>query len=368
MKKFFLLQLFLCFATALFAQDFFREAFDTKKKYILLANPTATNIETVNFLVDNGLLKINPRKFNFVGVYAENQNYNFEKSLKYIEENGLAHFKLHAFRGDLDTTRLFADNTFSEELQRVFRNSVAIFFFGGPDIPPAVYGEENRYSIVTDPERHYFETTILFHLLGSRQNENFMPFLEENPEYFVTGFCLGMQTMNVATGGTLIQDIPAEVYGTTDNETTLRTEKQNLHCNYWQHISDDPQLMGINFHTIRFVGHPFFTRKVKAAKNAAPLVYSSHHQAVEKLGKGLEVTAVSPDEKVVEALAHSLYPYVFATQFHPEVPALYENREKRKFQPADTPRTYHEIIGKEGVKFHKKYWKFISKSLKKAAR
>ncbi|MGC9354561.1 MAG: hypothetical protein ACP5D9_12025, partial [Mariniphaga sp.] len=187
MKKFLLLQLFLFCAAALFAQDFFRQNFDTGKKYILLADPTTSNIETVNFLVNNGLLDINLRKFNFVGIYAENQNYDFEESLRYIEQNKLSHFKLHAFRGNLDKNRLFERNNYSEELRGVFQNSVGIFFFGGPDIPADVYGEENTFSEVTDPERHYFEATFLFHLLGGRQNENFKPFLEENPEYFVTG-------------------------------------------------------------------------------------------------------------------------------------------------------------------------------------
>ncbi len=368
MKKFTCIILFIVFAIQLSGQNFFREDFDTGKKYILLANPVAANLETVNFLVNKGLLKINPRKVNFVGIYYENQNYDFEESLKYIKKNRLTHFKFHEFRGNLSENMLFEKNIFSEELKYVFQNSSGIIFFGGPDIPPAVYGEENTLSDVTDPERHYFETTFLFHLLGGYQNENFKPLLEENPEYFITGFCLGMQTMNVATGGTLIQDIPAEIYGAADNETTLLTEKENLHRNYWQDISDDPQLTGINFHTIQFTEHPFFTRKVKAGKKSFPMVYSSHHQAAKKLGKGMEVTSVSPDGKIVEALAHSTYPNVFAVQFHPEVPALYENRGKRKFHPGDEPRTYHEIIGKEGLRFHKKYWKFISKSLKKAAR
>lgn len=366
MKKTILILIIITFSQPLFAQNFFHENFDTGKNYILLANPTATNIETIEFLIRKKLLKINTRKFNFVGVYAENQNYDFETSVKYIESNQLNHFKLNEFRGSLDESRMFENNSFSEELKQAFQNSAGIIFFGGPDIPPAVYGEKNSKSVVTDPERHYFETTFLFHLLGGWQNENFTPFLEENPEYFITGFCLGMQTMNVATGGTLIQDIPAEIYGAGDHKTTLQIEKENLHCNYWQNISDDPQLMGINFHIIRFTESPFFTRKVKAGKNAEPLVYSSHHQAAEKLGKGMRVTAVSPDGKIVEGLAHSVYPNVFAVQFHPEVPALYENREKRKFNPDDKLRTYHEIIGKEGVKFHKKYWRYISKSIKNA--
>ncbi|MBW6536056.1 MAG: gamma-glutamyl-gamma-aminobutyrate hydrolase family protein [Mariniphaga sp.] len=368
MKRLIFINLLLLFSAALFAQNFFREDFDTSKKYILLANPTETNIKTINFLVNKKLLKINPRKVNFVGVYHEYQNYDFKRTSRFIEKSDLNYFKLHEIKGDLKENQLFDQNSISNDLKSIFQNSVGIFFFGGADIPPSVYGEKNSLSVVTEAERHYFETTFLFHLLGGFQNENFTPFLEENPEYFITGFCLGMQTINVATGGTLIQDIPSEIYSATNDETVLQTEKENLHRNYWQNISDDPQLMGINFHTIHYTEHPFFIRNVKAGKNSTPMVCSSHHQAAEKLGKGLEVTAVSPDGKIIEGLAHSQYPYVFAVQFHPEVPALHEKREKRKFHPNDEPQTYHEIIGKEGLKFHKKYWRYISKSLKKAGR
>jgi putative glutamine amidotransferase len=368
MKRLIFINLLLFFSTCLHAQDFFREDFDTGKKYILLANPTVSNIKTVDFLVNKKLLQINPRKVNFVGIYHENQDYDFTETRGFIEKSDLNYFKLHEIKGELNEKQLFKQNSISNDLKFIFQNSVGIFFFGGADIPPTVYGEENSSSVVTEPERHYFETTFLFHLLGGFQNENFTPFLEENPDYVITGFCLGMQTMNVATGGTLIQDIPAEIYGATNDETTLQTEKENLHRNYWQNLSDDPQLMGINFHTIHFSEHPFFTKKVKAGKNSVPLVCSSHHQAAEKLGKGMEITAFSPDGKIIEGLAHSHYPHVFAVQFHPEVPALHENREKRKFHPNDELHTYHEIIGKEGSEFHKKYWKYISKTLKKAGR
>ncbi len=60
------------------------------------------------------------------------------------------------------------------------------------------------YSETTDPGRHFFEVSFLFHLLGGSRNESFKPLLDENPGYMVTGFCLGMQSMNVATGGILI--------------------------------------------------------------------------------------------------------------------------------------------------------------------
>ncbi len=367
MKKL-LLAILLLPAIHLHGQDFFRDKPDKEKNYILLANPTAVNIETINFLVQKNLLKVNLKKTEFVGVYHQNQRYDFNEAAEYIRSNQLNGFHLHEVKGNLHEDKLFENNHITGELKLLFDNSAGIFFFGGPDIQPSVYGEENLYSDVTDPGRHLFEVTFLFHLLGGYVNESFEPFLEEKPEYFITGFCLGMQTMNVATGGTLIQDIPAQVYGATSPEATIETGRENMHRNYWQLISDDRQLAGINFHTIRYTQHPFFGKKVKVKKDSRPLVYSSHHQAAGKTGKGLEVTALSADGQIVEGMAHNLYPNVFAVQFHPEVPALYENREPRKIFPTDQPLPYHQIIGKEGVRFHNSYWKYISKAVRKAGK
>ncbi len=360
--------LILFFCINLTAQDFFRGDFDESKTYILLANPTAANIETVQFLIENKLLKVNPQKVSFVGVYHEDQQYDFEETAQFIKKEGLTNFFLHEFRSPMDEKQLFESNNLTQELKFLFEHSVGIFFFGGPDIQPSLYGEKNTLSVVTDPERHKFEASFLFHLLGGFQNEDFNPFLNENPNYLVTGFCLGLQTMNIATGGTLIQDIPEEVYGASTPEATVKTGKENMHRNYWQKISNDQQLMSINFHSIQFTKNPFFLKKVKVKSNVAPIVYSSHHQAVEKKGKGMEVTAYSSDGKIVEGLAHSSYPHVFSVQFHPEVPALYEERETFKFKPDDTPQTYYQIIDKDSRKFHERYWMYISKTVKKAAR
>ncbi len=366
MKQIFLIAFALIFSLNLFAQNFFREDFDEKKQYVILTNPTVRNIKTINYLVDNKLLKINTKKVNFAGVYSDDQNYDFNQTVHFLDTAGLEGFYLHEVKSELNATNLFRENNITNELKHIFDNSAGVFFFGGPDIPPQVYGEENTRSIVTDPERHYFETTFLFHLLGSSRNEQFEPFLEQNPGYFVTGFCLGMQTMNVATGGTMIQDIPAEVFGAETPDAVVKLEKSNLHCNYWNRISEDSNLMGINLHAIRFTEHPFFGKNVKVNKFSEPLIYSSHHQAIEKLGKELEITALAPDGKIIEAIAHSRYPNVFAVQFHPEVPALYEDMEQWKFHPSDSPASYHQLLGKESVKFHKQYWKFISKALTSA--
>jgi len=356
----------LVFVISGFSQDFFNTNFNKNKEYIILTNPTVWNLKTIQYLNNVDLLDVNTKKMKFVGVYYAEQNYDFGKTKTYIEENNLKNFFLQEIKGELNENNLFRNNEVSAQLKKVFDNSVGVFFFGGPDIPPGVYNEENTTSVVTDPERHYFETTFLFHLLGSSRNENFLAFLQDNPNYMVTGFCLGMQTMNVATGGTLIQDIPSEIYGAETPKETVKLGRKNLHRNYWQKIVKDSLLMGANLHTIQFTDHPFFMKGVNVSKKQNPRIYSSHHQAVEKLGKGMEVTALSPDGKIIEGLAHNKYPHVFAVQFHPEVAALYEDMFLRKFNPEDSPMSYNDIIGKQSVKFHEKYWRFISNILRNA--
>lgn len=362
MKKYLSVLLVWFFSSALvsFGQNFFDSQFNPRKEYIILTNPTVTNIKTIEYLTKNKILDISSRKVRFVGVFHEGQNYDFSRTKEYIEDSDLKNYFLHKVTGKLDIENLFKETTLSNELKKIFIHSSGIFFFGGPDIPPEVYGEENTLSETNDIQRHLFETSFLFHLLGGTQNETFTPFLESNPSYLVTGFCLGMQTMNVATGGTLIQDIPTEVYNKNDPRSALEIGRINLHRNYWQEISNDSLLMGINLHTIHFTMNPFFGKIIKVPKNFEPRVYSSHHQSVERIGKGLQVTALSPDKKIIEGLAHEKYPNVFAVQFHPEVPGLYEDLFVRKFHPEDAPMTYNDIIGRASVNFHRKYWKHIS--------
>jgi len=366
MKKISLLICFIALFLSTFSQDFFNTNFDKHKKYVILTNPTVSNLKTIQFLVKAKLLDINTKKMKFVGVNFAGQAYDFAQAKKYLEENKIENFYLHEINGELTDENLFDENDCTPQLKQVFDNSAGVFFFGGPDIQPAIYGEENTLSEVTDPGRHRFETTFLFHLLGSYRNEEYKPLLEKNKKYLVTGFCLGMQTMNVATGGTMIQDIPAEIYRADTPEKTVEIGRQNLHRNYWQEIKQDTLLMGINLHTIQFTNHPFFGVAVEVSKNFNPRVLSAHHQAAEKIGKNLEVTAVSADGKIVEGLAHKKYPNVFAVQFHPEVPALYEDREKLKFHPDDQPMTYNDILGKKSVRFHEDYWGYISYVLRRS--
>ena len=366
MKKFlvkFTFTLVLVFSLASgFAQNFIESDFKPNKTYVLLAHPTVQNLETIQFLLQNNILKLPDAEF--IGVYSTAESYDYAKSVALLKKSEMGRFHLQKIDGAESAARIYGENGWTKVFRKLFDSSVGIFFFGGPDIQPEIYGQKNLYSEVTDPNRHSFELSLLFHLLGGKQNEAFFPFMTEKSGYFVTGFCLGLQSMNVATGGTLTQDIPIQTYQKKNAEENLKLNKDKLHRNYWQEITKDTLFMGINFHHIQYTAYPFFLKTVKANKDLKPLVLSSHHQSIDELGKDLIVTATSMDGDVIEGIHHRIYPNVFAVQFHPEVPALYKEGKKLKFAPGDTPKSYYEILSPEDREFHLKYWETISKAIK----
>ncbi len=349
-----------------FAQDFLETGLKQNKTYLLLAHPTVQNIETIQFLLTNNILKLTDAEF--VGVYSAAESYDYSQSIALINKPEMSRFHLQKVNGEQSAAEVYAKNEWTMTFKSLFDHSVGIFFFGGPDIQPELYGQKNLYSDVTDPNRHLFELSFLYHLIGGKQNEAFIPFLKEKPGYFVTGFCLGLQSMNVAAGGTLTQDIPAQTYQKTNPQEILKLKNNQLHRNYWQDVSPDTMLMGINFHPIQYTAHPFFLTKVKADKELNPLVLSSHHQSIDELGKDLIVTATSMDGQVIEGIQHRLYPNVFAVQFHPEVPDLYIEGKKLKFAPTNSPKSYFENLSEQDRKFHLKYWETISKAIKASER
>lgn len=308
MKRFYLFIIVAFLSLSLFSQDFFRGDFSKDKKYVIIVNPTTDNVAMVTFLMVQGILKTDPGLVEFVGVYHSSQEYDFSKSAEFISANGLTNFHLHEVNAPLDEEVVYKQNQCSSDFRKIFSNSVGIIFFGGPDIPPALYGQENLYSLTNDPGRHYFEVSFLFHLLGGTRDSDYKPLLEENPDYMITGFCLGLQSMNVATGGTLWQDIPAQLYQSTTSETNVQIDRRNLHRNYWQEIRDDKDLMPVSLHPVKFTEEMFFENRVKVSRELEPIVCSIHHQAINELSPAFSATATSYDGKIVEGIAHKKYP------------------------------------------------------------
>lgn len=154
---------------------------------------------------------------------------------------------------------------------------------GGKDIPPALYGEETRPE--TDPlpeDRPLFEIALV-HLFHERDKP-------------VLGICYGCQLLNVAFGGTLVQDIPQQVGETVQHRRRSVEEAHARHLVTVREGSRLHQILG--------------SRQVE--------VVSSHHQAVKAVAQGFVVTATSPDG-VVEAIEREDARFLLGVQWHPEL-------------------------------------------------
>jgi putative glutamine amidotransferase len=333
-----------------------KESRDPSVKKIVILHPTVSNISTWLYLTSSGILPLEPDT-EILGLYSEKGAYDYSLTSQYLEREGIENVSLLGIKA-LEITSLFSTNVNSPIFHEVFSMARGIVFFGGPDIPPGIYGQEmNLLTLVTDPHRHYLELSFLFHLLGGYQDADFTPFLEENPALPILGICLGMQTMNVATGGTMIQDVPTGIYGVSTVEEILKMDHDNMHRNYNVAWNTDSRVGARSFHRIRILENSHM-ESVSGGTDITPYVLSSHHQALSEIGKGFRVTAISMDEKIVEAIEHTGYPNVIGIQFHPEVTSLYDKESKITFTPGE--KATHSFIdlypGSLGVNFHINFW------------
>ena len=151
---------------------------------------------------------------------------------------------------------------------------------GGKDIDPFYFSEAPHPTVRTvQRERTDFEIALLRTVMERKKP--------------VFGICYGMQLINVALGGNLYQDIESQINNALDHRNGNHSIKiiQDSGCK----IQDTRTTIQDS----RFV------------------VNSSHHQAVRKLGGGLEACAFS-DDGIVEAFFLRDYPFLFAVQWHPE--------------------------------------------------
>ena len=334
---------------------------------LVLLHPTVSNIQSMVWMVENKVIDI--PGVELLGVYFDNEAYDYSASERYLSEHKISNYKLHKIEGEIKPEDVFRENSCTPAFRKLFEESDAMLFFGGPDIPAAMYGQEQHLlTEVTDPQRHYFETSLFFHLIGGSRNTAFKPFLADKPGFIVRAFCLGMQTMNVAAGGTLLQDIPIQRYHKYKLEKLAAQPIDKQHRSYVSPMYPLSDLFGGNFHAIR-MAKTGYLREIAAISGATmPKVLSYHHQAVGRKGANLKVIATSLDRKIVEGLQHTKYRNVVGVQFHPESSSLYKSETRLTTVPGSIFSPNELLEKSNSLKFHQLFWKDFSEKVEKSQR
>jgi putative glutamine amidotransferase len=176
---------------------------------------------------------------------------------------------------------------------------------GGADIDPAAYGAERHpQTVETVPERDRFEIALVRAAI-----ERDMP---------VLGICRGMQLINVAYGGTLMQHLP-ERFG------------------HHEHLRVAGTFDGADHDVDLLAG----SLAAHAAGETHHATKSHHHQGVDRLGEGLSITGSSAMDGLPEAIEIPDRRFVLGVQWHPEadassqvVGALVKEAERRMGEQA----------------------------------
>lgn len=169
---------------------------------------------------------------------------------------------------------------------------------GDRDIHPKFYGEElkkvdEKMGLMSDKKME-FQKSILEKILIKK---------EKNIPIF--GICAGMQSINVAMGGTLISDIETEVGNKIEHRKGNRPVDQIAHY-------------------IDVVDKNSFIYNVTKKEHFG--VTTNHHQAIKKLANNFKVTSVSSEDKIIESIEFVGETFCVGFQWHPEIYATEEDK------------------------------------------
>lgn len=353
----------LIMAMPLVSQDRFFDTADPgpNTAVLTICYPTLYSLNSVIGLQKEGLLPTDG--LIVAGVFHEDESSNYAGAMNFIKNQGLEdRFVFHRVSGELTPENLFGENPCSQEYRKIFEKSDAIIFFGGADMPPELYGRKTSLlSALHTPVRHYFELSFIFHLLGGHQDPSFTPFLASRPEFPVLGICLGEQSINAGTGGTLVQDIWSEVYGLSTVEDVIALGPEQWHNNPWPRLKPQDGLLSYNLHRIRLSASGKLVKELGMDESDTPYVVSSHHQAAARPGRYIRVIATSMDGRVAEAIEHELFPNVLGTQFHPEFTVIWDKDKKVRISPDEEPFTIRTRLEEHepGFTFQRKIWEWF---------
>lgn len=336
--------------------------------HLTICYPSVGSLNALRNLREKGLISLENLKVT--GIYHEKERTDYRKSWNFIKEEGIDWIELKELKGEISPENIYDENSLTTEFRNIFQSSDGIIFFGGPDIPPSLYGSEmNLLTQVTDPYRHFFELSFIFLLLGGKQEPEAPALLDNNPEFPVLGICLGAQSLNVGTGGTLVQDIWQEVYSCSTWEDAVEIGPEKWHVNPWSRLHPERNLISYSLHQIKWENETFFSKELGVLQDKMPYIISSHHQSVAQLGKYFQIAASSPDGEVIEAISNLKYPNVLGLQFHPEFPIIYDQNKSFFFTPQDTKKvSLPEFLNEHppSVLFHQKIWSWFTNKLKES--
>ena len=174
----------------------------------------------------------------------------------------------------------------NESPRTVLETIDGVLLTGGGDVDPALYGESRHDSVEdAEPGRDEFEID-----LARRAMERDLPIL---------AVCRGAQVLNVAAGGTLVQDIPTAV--TSDLAHSVKEPKDSI------------------AHEIRIAADTRLHAALGGAMDASSTcrVNSRHHQSVGKLGHEMVASATAEDG-VIEGIEVPYRSFCVGVQWHPE--------------------------------------------------
>jgi putative glutamine amidotransferase len=331
---------------------------------LVVFNPIVHNLRALLALREKGLLAI--PNLTVIGVYHINQKEDFEASSRFLLANHINWVKFHAVSAELSEPQLFRKNACTPVFESILKKADGVIFFGGPDIPGSIFHQKTSLlAEVEDPIRHYLELSAIFHFLGGSQDPGSRALLEGRPDFPILGICLGFQSLNVGTGGTLIQDIWSELYGKTSVEDVLALDPEQWHNNPYRRLYPQDHLMAYNFHSLQLMDKGKLIQLLGFKPTDHPRVLSSHHQALGELGSGWVTIATSRDGKVVEAIEHRRFPNVLGIQFHPEHPLLWETKPQFRQKPGEPLTSYNAILAgtPPSLAFNKAIWTWFGDRL-----
>jgi putative glutamine amidotransferase len=176
----------------------------------------------------------------------------------------------------------------STPIEQALAGLDGLMLTGGGDIAPFRYGEAAHPTIVeAEPGRDEFEIALVTAARARR-----LP---------IFAICRGMQVLNVACGGTLVQDIPSQITGALAHSLSVPpNEAYTLAHEVW--VDKDSLLARL-----------MRERLVDEALE----VNSRHHQAVKDVAPGFRASATAPDG-VIEAIEDPTARFCLGVQWHPE--------------------------------------------------